>query len=83
MAWMKTDYSKCTYFRWKIKWRLEYLGALGAMGENRVKARHLGHRFEEKVFMYQVFLRFVYFVVLLTHFTDDEALHSLWMLQLK
>ena len=33
MAWMETDYSKQTYFRWKIKWRLEYLGALGTMGE--------------------------------------------------
>ena len=28
MAWMETDYSKHTYFRWKIKWRLEHLGAL-------------------------------------------------------
>ena len=33
MAWMETDYSKHTYFRWKIKWRLEHLGALGIMGE--------------------------------------------------
>ena len=33
MAWMETDYSKHTYFRWKVKWRLEYLGALGTMGE--------------------------------------------------
>ena len=31
MAWMETDYSKHTYFRWKIKWRLEHLGALGIM----------------------------------------------------
>ena len=31
MAWMETDYSK--HFRWKIKWRLEHLGALGTMGE--------------------------------------------------
>ena len=31
MAWMKTDYSKHTYFRWKIKWRLEHLGTLGIM----------------------------------------------------
>ena len=23
MAWMETDYSKHTHFRWKIKWRLE------------------------------------------------------------
>ena len=30
---METDYSKHTYFRWKIKWRLEHLGALGTMGE--------------------------------------------------
>ena len=27
MAWMETD------FRWKIKWRLGHLGALGIMGE--------------------------------------------------
>ena len=33
MAWMGTDYSQQTHFRWKIKWRLEYLGALGTMGE--------------------------------------------------
>ena len=33
MAWMETDYSKHMYFRWKIKWRLEHLGALGIMGE--------------------------------------------------
>ena len=33
MAWMETDYSKHTYFRWKKKWRLELLGALGIMGE--------------------------------------------------
>ena len=33
MAWMETDYSKHTYFRWKVKWRLEYLGALGIMGD--------------------------------------------------
>ena len=30
---METDYSKRTYFRWKIKWRPEHLGALGTMGE--------------------------------------------------
>ena len=33
MAWMETDYSKHTYFRWKIKWRLEHVGALGSMGD--------------------------------------------------
>ena len=33
MAWMETDYSKHTYFRWKVKWWLEHLGALGTMGE--------------------------------------------------
>ena len=32
-AWMETDYSKHTHFRWKIKWRLEHLVALGTMGE--------------------------------------------------
>ena len=31
MAWMEMDYSKHMQFRWKIKWRLEYLGALGIM----------------------------------------------------
>ena len=39
MAWMETDYSKHTYFRWKIKWRLEHLGAPGIMGERPVKQR--------------------------------------------
>ena len=29
---METDYSKHSHFRWKIKWRLEHLGALGTMG---------------------------------------------------
>ena len=33
MAWMKTDYSKHTYFRWKVKWWLEHLGALGTVCE--------------------------------------------------
>ena len=33
MAWIEMDYSKHTYFRWKVKCRLEYLGALGMMGE--------------------------------------------------
>ena len=33
MAWIETDYSKHTHFQWKIKWRLEHLGALGIMGE--------------------------------------------------
>ena len=33
MAWMETDYSKHSHFRWKIKWRLEHLGMLGIMGE--------------------------------------------------
>ena len=36
MAWMETDYSKHTYFRWKVKWRLEHLGALGTMGETGI-----------------------------------------------
>ena len=33
MAWLETGYSKHTHFRWKIKWRLEHLGALGSMGK--------------------------------------------------
>ena len=33
MAWMEMDYSKHTYFRWKVKWQLGHLGALGTMGE--------------------------------------------------
>ena len=33
MAWLETDYLKHSHFRWKIKWRLEHLGALGIMGE--------------------------------------------------
>ena len=39
MAWMETDYSKHTHFRWKIKWRLEHLGALGVMGEIAIAFR--------------------------------------------
>ena len=27
------DDSKYTYFRWKVKWRLEHLGTLGTIGE--------------------------------------------------
>ena len=30
---METDYSKHSHFRWKIKWRLEHLGAHGIMGK--------------------------------------------------
>ena len=30
---METDHSKHLHLQWKIKWRLEYLGALGIMGE--------------------------------------------------
>ena len=33
MAWMEMDYSKHVLFRWKIKWQLEHLGALGIMAE--------------------------------------------------
>ena len=33
MAWMETDYSKHTHFRWKIKWRLVCLSVLQLMGE--------------------------------------------------
>ena len=35
MARMETDHSKQTHIRWKIKWRLEHLGALGIMGLSR------------------------------------------------
>ena len=31
MVWMEADYSK--HFRWKIKWRLEHLGAQGILGQ--------------------------------------------------
>ena len=27
------SYSKCTHFRWKMKWQLEHLGPLRIMGE--------------------------------------------------
>ena len=33
MAWIETDNSKYTHFRWKIKWRLGNLGTVGIMGE--------------------------------------------------
>ena len=33
IAWIETDYSKHTHFRWKIKWWLEHLGALWFMGD--------------------------------------------------
>ena len=33
MAWMERDYVKHMCFRWKVKCRLEHLGALGIMGE--------------------------------------------------
>ena len=50
MAWMETDYSKHTYFRWKIKWRLEHLGALGIMDETAPLTKHFKdakvHNFE-------------------------------------
>ena len=42
MAWMETDYSKHTYFRWKVKWRLEHLS------EKRGKMRMSAVKFEFK-----------------------------------
>ena len=39
MAWMETDYSKHTHFRWKIKWWLEHLGSLGIMDLTAQKSR--------------------------------------------
>ena len=41
---METDYkyhSKDTHFRWKIKWRLEVLGALRIMGEAAIQRTHI------------------------------------------
>ena len=32
MTWTDTDCKTYALFRWKIKWRLEHLGALGIMG---------------------------------------------------
>ena len=46
MAWMETDYSKHTHCRWKIKWRLEHLGALGIMGET---APLMYHTLDKKI----------------------------------
>ena len=43
MAWMETDYSKHTHFRWKIKWRLEHLGTLGIMGEVAPLTKRIVH----------------------------------------
>ena len=39
---METDYSKHMHFRWKIKWRLEHLGALGIMDEMVFRPRFEG-----------------------------------------
>ena len=33
LEWKRITQINDTHFRWKIKWRLEYLGALGSMGE--------------------------------------------------
>ena len=35
MAWMVYDCSKHMHFRWKVKWWLEHLGALGIMDKTR------------------------------------------------
>ena len=40
---MEMDYSKHTYFRWKVKWRLEHLGVLGTMGETALLMDLLKH----------------------------------------
>ena len=57
MAWMETDYSKHTYFRWKIKWRLERLGALGIMDETaplRNTSLNMAHcKLRVTIFLYQ------------------------------
>ena len=44
MARMETDYSKDTHFRWKTKWRLKHMGALGLMGSFSVA--FLAYQFE-------------------------------------
>ena len=41
MAWMEMDYSKHTYFRWKVKWQLVHLDVLGTMGEMTPLKLHL------------------------------------------
>ena len=43
---METDYSKHTHCRWKIKWQLEHLGALGIMGET---APFMYHTLDKKI----------------------------------
>ena len=57
MAWMETDYSKHTYFRWKIKWRLVHLGALGIMGETALKLHGEVRLQQAPSFMYKHFAR--------------------------
>ena len=58
MAWMETDHSKHTYFRWKIKWRLEHLGALGTMGDGPFKIHlHVGYCF---LFFFLFFFSFFF-----------------------
>ena len=56
MAWMETDYSKHTYFRWKVKWRLEHLGALGTTGDT-ASLRPLTFVFKLKMPVFSLFPR--------------------------
>ena len=41
MAWMETNYSEDTHFRWKIKRRLEHLGSLLIIGDLFIVTRRL------------------------------------------
>ena len=44
MGWMETNYSKHTHFKWKIKWRLGHLSALGIVDET-VALTEVQHNF--------------------------------------
>ena len=65
MAWMETDYSKhiIMHFRWKRKWRLEHLRALGIMGEMVTSASTSVDTIHLKIVFQAVLLAFTLFLL--------------------
>ena len=61
MAWMETDYSKPAHFRWKIKWRLEHLGALGIVGQKAPLKEATNHEATSSIVLYAHVSGMLYF----------------------
>ena len=84
MAWMETDYSKHSQFRWKIKWRLEHLGALGIIGNYwEYQLRPAGNEYGDCVHkFYWIKYTFLFWFelvrILVEFFYDNSIIRSSW-----